>query len=180
MIGKDFKESYGNRFYKFTLSDQIVIGFNKTKRPFMFTDIERLLYHMPFGSNIAIIEIPDDAKVITDLSGFKTDKMIVTEFLQKEEEIIELYKRSREKGCQWTNYSSVFLAMGGHLKLLIWAINDGCPWNELTCAFAAKTGKLEVIKWLYINGCPYDKRTLQFASEHGQTHVLYWMENNML
>lgn len=101
--GFDFKQKYGHRFYKFIKSDMkhhqftYKLGLNVDTVPFnpkstcqagglYFTDFANLVFFQTFGSQIGIIEIPDDAQVYVEHQKFKADKFILHELIDIDNE----------------------------------------------------------------------------------------------
>lgn len=96
--GFDFKQQYGHRFYKFIKHDMThhqftyKLGLNVDTIPFnpkgtckagglYFTDFANLTCFQIFGSQIGIIEIPDDAQVYVEHQKFKANKFILHELI---------------------------------------------------------------------------------------------------
>jgi hypothetical protein len=97
MIGKDFKATYGEEFYKMLNYNgkhkgfQYQEGLNIDTVPFnpsgscqkgglYFTLLEHIPLFLNYGYTVAKIEIPDDALIYVDPEGckFKADRFIVT------------------------------------------------------------------------------------------------------
>lgn len=152
LMGKKFKEKYGNKFYKFLSEDLIQYDFkyslglnvdtNKfnptgecSKGGLYFSDINNILSFYKFGPNIGIIEIPDDSQVYIENNKFKANKIELKNILVNENEILKVLKYSHENGCRLNEDTCKNTATHGHLEVLKWLHENGCPWDLSTCFF---------------------------------------------
>jgi hypothetical protein len=165
LTGKEFKEQYGIKFYKFLAKDFIHNGFNykiglnvDTKKfhpsgqcnegGLYFTDKKNILSFSEYGPNLGVIEIPDDAQVYIEENKFKADKLELTNILL-DDDTLEIIKYAHENGCQLNNYICNNAAYNGHLEVLKYAHKNGYQWNKYTYSNASLNGHLEVLKWLH-------------------------------
>lgn len=99
LTGKKFNAQYKQAFYKSMNDDYIHYGFeyklglNIDTKPFnpsgeclegglYFCDKSTFhLFWQNYGTTVAIVKIPDDARVYVEQHKFKSDKLIITEFL---------------------------------------------------------------------------------------------------
>ena len=91
---------------------------------------------------------------------------------------IELFKWSRQNGCEWDSDTCSYAAENGHLEVLQWARQNECKWDYSTCAYAAKNGHLEVLQWARQNGCEWDSNTYQNAINNKHFKVAEWCKDN--
>lgn len=101
--GFDFKQQFGHRFYKFIKSDMkhyqftYKLGLNVDTVPFnptstckagglYFTNFANLANFQMYGSQIGIIEIPDDAQVYIEENKFKSNKFILHKLIDIDNE----------------------------------------------------------------------------------------------
>ena len=54
-------------------------------------------------TKIGIIKIPDNSLVYEEENKFKTNRFILEQIIDDENDILELYKLSRESGCHRMN-----------------------------------------------------------------------------
>ena len=55
--------------------------------------------------------------------------------------------RGQSPSCPWDRWTCAFAALGGHLELLKWTIENGCPWDDRIFINA------ELLKWIRENVC---------------------------
>jgi hypothetical protein len=167
LTGKEFKEQYGTKFYKWLKKDLIhynfkyELGLNVDTNEFIpttdysngfyFADIKNILSFCDYciKSNIGIIEIPDDAIVGIRKDCFKTNKLELKQILINDLDILEIVKEAHTNGYVLDRIVCMNAADNGRLEVLKYAHKNGCTWDEYTCNVAAENGHLEVLKWLH-------------------------------
>ena len=85
---------------------------------------------------------------------------------------------AHENGCDWSKWTCIRAASGGHLDCFKYAHENGCVWDEGTCSEAANRGHLEVMKWLHNNGCPWNEWVCRSAASCGHLDCLQYAHEN--
>lgn len=67
---------------------------------------------------------------------------------------------------------------GGHLDVIMWAMQHGSEWDSNTCLEAALGGHLDVLKWCRAHGAPWHVDTCSAAAGGGHLAVLQWCRHN--
>lgn len=165
MNGKDFKINYGTKFFKFLNNTnthnnfKYKIGLNVDVVPFnpngncetgglYFTDINNIFYFYDYGNKIACIKILDDSRVYIEnfskngIVKFKTDKFIITEIYETEDEIMKLLEYADNMKYKWEqdNNLCTFTAKCGYINCLKYVHNKGCKITDYTRLIATMYG----------------------------------------
>jgi hypothetical protein len=92
---------------------------------------------------------------------------------------LEMVTLLRERlGCAMTEQTCGWAAYGGRLEVLQY-LRSGpfpCPWDEFTCEGAAMNGHLRVLIWAIEQGCPSTSSMWFQAGRNGRVHVLRWLQ----
>ncbi len=65
---------------------------------------------------------------------------------------LDVLKRARENGYEWSAVTCINAAIKGHLHILKWAVENGCNWDKRVISYATTNGHLDVLKWARENG----------------------------
>lgn len=91
------------------------------------------------------------------------------------------YIRAHHPPCDWSAWTCVTAARGGHLEVLRWlrAQEPPCPWDAVTCSAAASAGHLPVLEWLRSQAppCDWDEWTCAGAARGGHLQVLEFLRS---
>ena len=71
-----------------------------------------------------------------------------------------------ENGSPWSQLSSNFAAMYGHLSVLQYLHENGCPWGYITCLYAADREHWDCLQYAVDNKCDEWENYAEKYAEH--------------
>ena len=84
-----------------------------------------------------------------------------------------------ENGCLFNSFSFDFVIRVGNIEVMEWCLQNGGVFNERTFWRAAKTQNIEVLEWLKVKDCTWGYFSLQLARNHRlHNNVITWIQEN--
>ncbi len=89
---------------------------------------------------------------------------------------LEVIQYGIENGYSFSVWTCANAALCGHVNLLKWLHENGCEWDHWTTAYAATRGHIEALKYAYINGCKMN--TVYSLKLKPNKEIEYWLTEN--
>ena len=150
-----------------------------------FCLVEDIHRYFPYGSKLALINIPDDEDVYVDDNKFRTHRLVIKKIMQLDE--AETWMYLCKNGANVTavnNYAVRMAAENGHLAVVKYLHKNGAniaAYNNYAAVYAAENGHLEVVKYLYENGANItvgDNYAVGLAARNGHLEVVKYLHQN--
>lgn len=150
-----------------------------------FCLVEDIHRYFPYGSKLALINIPDDEDVYVDDNIFRTHRLVIKKIMQLDE--AETWMYLCKNGANVTadgNYAVRRAAENCHLEVVKYLHQNGADVtavNNYAVRMAAENGHLAVVKYLHKNGAniaAYNNYAVVYAAENGHLEVVKYLYEN--
>ena len=76
---------------------------------------------------------------------------------------------------KFSTFTCTSAAIGGHLDILIWLIENGCECNNDTFECAIKNGHINILIWAHQKDLFPINNMCQIAINNGKLNVIKWL-----
>lgn len=95
--------------------------------------------------------------------------------LAAEQGDVETVKLLRSLGAPWDHLVCEHAALGGHFKMLRYAVEAGAVCSSLTTAIAAKLNQVCMLQFLHTNGVPIHGHAMRWAVLYKNREAAAWL-----
>ena len=151
-----------------------------------FCLIKDICNYLHYGSDLALVGIPDDEDVYVDMDVFRTHRLEIRKIMPISG--TAAWKYLCENGADitvWDNDAVRRAARNGYLETVKYLHENGADItadDNYAVRYAASCGHLEIVKYLYENGADItadDNGAVRWAAFYGKKDVVDYLKGKM-
>lgn len=175
---------------------QYQIGMNVDTKPFdlsgeceyglHFSLVQDVLYDLDYGTQLAVISIPDDEDVYVENLEFRSHRLILERVMPLRE--VSTWKYLLENGVDIktdNNCAIRFASERGYIDLVKFLHENGADitaYDNYAVRYAAERGHFDVVKYLYENGADITTKNnyaFRLSATNGHMKVAKYLKKRM-